>query len=248
MKVNKRVLLIGVILGLITVFFLNRYIQSLENVEEAVAATSYTEVVVAQRTIPEHTLITEDMVKIESISEDAVHPDAMRTLEGVLGSVTKSEIISGEQVLTGRVVTAESETSLSYWIPENMRAITIPVNEISGVANYISKGDRVDILATYQMEVLQPDGEEKEVPFTFTQLQNIEVLELGPLKPPSDLGTIDYDQPNSITILVNPQQAEVIAFATLNGTFHLTLRNPIDNNRIELDHYSIDNFQSFRVR
>lgn len=246
MKVNKRILLIGVILGLITVFFLNRYIQSINKVEEAAAATSYTEVVVAQRSIPEHTVITEDMVKIQSIAEDAVHPDAITTKDKVVGGISKSEIINGEQVLSGRVVNADSDASLSYWIPENMRAITIPVNEVSGVANYISKGDRIDILVTYQMEVLQPDGEEKNIPFTFTQLQNIEVVELGALKPPSD--TESYDQPNSITILVNPQQAEVIAFATLNGTLHLTLRSPIDNNRIELEHYSLDNFQSFRLR
>jgi pilus assembly protein CpaB len=96
------------------------------------------------------------------------------------------------------------------------------------------------------MEILQPDGEEKDIPFTFTQLQNIEVVELGGLKAASEVETIQ--QPNSITILVNPAQAELVAFATLNGTFHLTLRSPIDKNRIELDHYSLDNFESFRVR
>lgn len=246
MKVNKRILLIGVILGLITVFFLNRYIQTLNKAEEAVAATSYTQVVVAQKTIPEHVLITEDMVQVVSIPEDAVHPDTVLSLDKVVGGISKSEIINGEQVLSGRIVTDDSQASLSYWIPENMRAMAIPVNELTGVANYIAKGDRVDILATYNMTVVQANGEEKDVPVTYTQLQNIEVLELGVLKPASETETIE--QPSSITILVTPMQAEVIAFATLNGSFHLTLRSPIDNNKIELDHYSIDNFESYKVR
>ena len=84
------------------------------------------------------------------------------------------------------------------------------------------------------------------MPFTYTQLQNIEVLEIGGLKVASETETIE--QPSSITILVTPMQAEVIAFATLNGSFHLSLRSPIDNNKIELDHYSIDNFESYKVR
>lgn len=246
MKVNKRILLIGVILGLITVFFLNKYITSLEEVEEAVAATSYSDVVVAAKSIPEHIKITEDMLKIESIPTDAVHPDAIVSLDKIVGGISKSEILNGEQVLSGRVVIDETDGTLSYWIPEDMRAITIPVNEITGVANYVDVGDKVDILATYQMEVKQPDGEEKDIPFTYTQLQNIEILALGGLKPKGDAGTIQ--QPASLTLLVNPSQAEVLAFATLNGSFHLTLRNPTDNNKIELDHYSIDNFNTFRTR
>ncbi len=246
MKVNKRILLIGVILGLITVFFLNKYIQSLNKVEESVAATSYSEVVVAQKTIPAHIRITEDMVRISSIPIDVIHPDAIVSLDKVVGGISRAEIINGEQVLSGRVVLENADTNLSYRIPENMRAITIPVDELVGVGNYIAVEDKIDILATYQMEVKQANGEEKDIPFTYTQLQNIEVLAIGGLKLQKEVETIE--QPNTITILVNPQQAEVIAFATKNGSFHLTLRNPIDNNKIKLDHYSIDNFESFRTR
>lgn len=236
MKVNKRILIIGVFLGLITVFFLNKYINSLNKIEEVVAATSYSEVVVAQKSIPAHIRITKDMVKIASIPTEAVHPDTVSSLEKVIGGISRAEIINGEQVLSGRVVTDDIEATLSYRIPENMRAMTIPVNEIVGVANNIAIGDKIDILVTYHMEET----------ITYTQLQNIEVVALGGLKPKSDEEVIE--QPKSITILVNPAQAEVVAYATIEGEFHLTLRNPIDNKKVDLDYYSKDNFQSFRVR
>ncbi len=236
MKVNKRILLIGVILGLITVFFLNKYIQSLNEAKDVLATTSYSEVVVAQKSIPAHVRITEDMVKLSSIPSDAVHPDVMRKLDKVVGGITKSEIINGEQILADRVVTEDTDATLSYRIPENMRAITIPVDEVVGVANYIVVGDKIDILATYEMETST----------TYTQLQNIEVLALGGLKVSTEVETIQ--QPSTITILVNPSQAEVIAYASLNGSFHLTLRNPIDTNKVDLDHYGEDNLESFRVR
>lgn len=249
MKVNKRVLLIGVLLGLITVFFLNRYISSLNQAEEAVAASSYSEVVVAAKSIPKHVVITDDMVSLSSIPSDAVHPDAITALDKVLGGISKSEIINGEQVLSGRVVTEDIKATLSYEIPENMRAITIPVNEVSGVANYIDVGDKVDILVSYEFEVETPNDDEKTIPYTYTQLQNIEVLELGGLKAPTAEGQAEtIEQPSTITILVNPEQAEVVAFANINGQFHLTLRNPIDNEVIDLEYYSTVNFESFRGR
>ena len=247
MKVNKKILLVGVLLGIITIFFLNRYISSLEKSPEEIAATSYTEVVVALTSIPEHVRITQEMVQMASVPTEGVHPDAVKDMALVVGAISRTDIINGEQILAGRIVNEESDAGLSYWIPENMRAAAIPVSEITGVANYIQVGDKVDILATYEFEVDVPGEEEEEtVQMTYTQLQNIEVIAVGGRKAPTEEEAIQ--QPGSITILVNPAQAEVIAWATLNGNFHLTLRNPIDNQLNELDHYGSDNFESFRVR
>ena len=252
MKVNKRILLIGVLLGLITVFFLNRYISSLSKVEEAAAATSFVDVVVAAKSIPEHVEITEDMVTLASIPEDGVHPDSLSSLDSVLGGISRSEIINGEQILSGRIVTEDIKATLSYQIPDNMRAITIPVNEVSGIANYIDVGDRVDILVGYEFEVQDPTGETATVPYTYTQLQNIEVMALGGLKAsvPAEevVGGETIEQPSTITILVNPEQAEVVAFANINGQFHLSLRNPIDNDILDLEYYSTVNFESYKER
>ncbi len=248
MKVNKRILLIGVLLGLVTVFFLNRYIKSLSQVEQG-AATSFVDVVVAAKSIPEHITITEDMVTISSVPEEALHPDALTSLDKVVGGISRSEIINGEQILSGRIATEDIKATLSYQIPDNMRAMTIPVGEVSGVANYIDVGDKVDILATYTFQVEDGTGEEEDVSMTYTQLQNIEVMALGGLKGPATEGeTQVVDQPATITILVNPQQAEVVAWATVNGSFHLTLRNPIDTDKVDLNHYGNDNFESFRAR
>ena len=247
MKVNKKILLVGVLLGIITIFFLNRYISSLEKTPEEVVATSYTEVVVALTSIPEHVRITQEMVQMASVPTEGVHPDAVKDMALVVGAISRTDIINGEQILAGRIINEESDAGLSYWIPENMRAVAIPVSEIVGVANYIQVGDKVDILATYEFEVDVPGQEEEEtVQMTYTQLQNIEVVAVGGRKAPAEEETIQ--QPTSLTILVNPEQAEVIAWATLNGSFHLTLRNPIDNQLIELDHYGSDNFESFRMR
>lgn len=248
MKVNKSILFIGILLGLIAVFLLNRYIVSLSQNDEAAAATSYSEVVIAAKLIPEHVVITEDMVSLEEVHSDSIHPDALRSLEEVVGGISRAEIISGEQLLSARIVTEDIKPSLSYQVPENMRAMTIPIDQVSGLVNYITVGDRVDILVSYVFEEEDAEGEENTIPYTFTQLQNIEVAALGGLKAPLEEETVNTEQENTITIFVNPQQAEVLAFANVNGTFHLTLRNPVDDEVLDLQHYSIDNFQSFRAR
>ncbi|WP_422485334.1 Flp pilus assembly protein CpaB [Gudongella sp. DL1XJH-153] len=249
MKVNKKILLIGVLLGIITIFFLNRYIQSLRVEPEEAAATSYSDVVTAITAIPEHIRITEEMVQISSLPAEGIHPDAVTELDLVVGAITRTEIISGEQILSGRIVNEESDAGLSYWLPENMRAISIPLSTISGVSNFIQKGDKVDILVTYEtnLEETEPPVEGDRVgSTTFTQFQNMEVLELGSRNAPT--AEESYEQPGSITLLATPEEAEILAWVTLNGSIHMTLRNPVDNQINELEHYGMDNFETFRVR
>lgn len=267
MKMNKKVLILGVILGLVTVFLLSGYIDSLKTAGEIGPSVVYSDVVLAQVSLPKNTKITEDMLEIVAIPEEALHPDAVKTFEAIVDGVTKAEIIKGEQVLLSKVATEDIKTNLAYEVAEGMRAITIPVDEISGVANFITSGDKIDVLVTIETEddskeVMEDDTEdavalEEVIKYsvkTFTQLQSVEVLELGSLQSKVRT-TLDPDatseealQPNSITVLVSPKQAEVLAFATLNGNFHLTLRNPLDTDEVELDYYGLENFETYKRR
>lgn len=236
MKPKKKVLIISVMLGLVTVFFLSYYINSIA--KETIAPQA--QVVVAYNTIPAHVKITADMVKLNSVAADSIHPEAITSLDEVIGAVSKTEIIKDEQVMFSRVVTDGAGENLSYRIPENMRAITIPVSEISGVAGNIIIGDKIDILVTYEDPKINPD------PTTYTQFQNIEVLSLGSATLTEEENSTTL--PSSITLLVNPAQAEVLAYSTLKGSFHFTLRNPADSSKKSLTYFNSSNFASFKER
>ena len=127
---------------------------------------------------------------------------------------------------------------MSYRIPENMRAITVPSSEVNGVGGYIVSGDKLDILVSY----VPSEGVQVE----YTQLQNIEVLEIGA----NIAATAETEAgvPTSLTLLVTPAQAEVIAYANLSGSFHFTLRNPVDSAKQDLAGYGTANFDSWRER
>jgi len=237
MKTKKRIWMITGILALLTTAMVYFYLKQVEAASKE-NKVEMSEVVVAMTAIPAHVKVTEEMVEIKEIPAEAVHADTYATIEDVVGGTTTTELIAGEQILAERIVANDEEAELAYRIPENMRAITVATSEVDGVGGYVMAGDKLDILVSYTPQ------EGKQV--VYTQLQSIEVLERGP-----NAGTADSSGsgvPTSLTLLVTPAQAEVIAYANLNGTFYFTLRNPVDSNWQDLGGYGTDNFDSWRER
>ena len=244
LQANKRIIIIAVILGLITVIALNAYIQSLD--VPAMASIPHTDVVVAESTIPAHTRITDEMLQVVAIPSDVVHPEAILSINDAVGGISRADIIKGEQLLVSRVHTEDQRASLSYRVPEGMRAISIPVGEASGVAGYISAGDRVDVLVNYSTDVTDIEEEQESMMLVYTVFQNLEVLASGPN--PKEKDDEESEVVSTVTLAVNPEQAEVLVFATQTGSFHLTLRSPLDETEVDLDFYGPMNFETFRER
>jgi pilus assembly protein CpaB len=207
LKINKKILIFAVLIGLLTVFGLGLYINNLPNAQKNRA--DYSKAVVATNTIPANAKVTADMVTLKSMSTESVHPEAITSLDKIIGAIYKGEIVKGEQLLLSKVVVDVEQATLAYRVPQNMRAISIPTSEVSGVGGFINVGDKIDILVTYDKKDINP------VSTTYTQLQNIEVAAVGNAKLSAD----DKQKalPTSITVLVNPAQAEVLAYAISNG-------------------------------
>jgi len=227
-------------------FGLSYYLKGVEINNGNKVEIEYSQVVVAVNEISENTKITEDMVTLKSIPTEAVHPDAVTSVDMVIGGMAEVEIVSGEQVLSNKVITDVEKAALAYRIPENMRAMAIPVNEIVGVAGYINEGDNIDILVTYTNVDNNKDVKngKSDDSTTYTQFQNIQVIAVG------NAVMIAADKqsvlPNSITLLVTPNQAEVLAYAILNGSVHCTLRNPADSGKSDLQFYNTTNFETYK--
>lgn len=251
MKIKKRVLILAVLLGLVTMSLLYVYIEGLNEVEAVPVDLS--EVVVAVTAIPAHVNVTADMVTVKTIPTEALHPDAVTSVDDIVGFTTNMAIYNDEQILRTKVVTETKSATLSYRIPENMRAITIPMTEISGVGGYIAEGDKVDILVTY-VEEAEPaaqgetEAEAEEITVTYTQFQNIEILEKGPNTVTVEEGAAPAEVATSLTLLVSPSQAEVLTFAQATGMINMTLRNPVDENIIDVTQFGTENFDSWRGR
>ena len=239
MKLSKVLLAAGLVLGLVTAFFLYNYLESLQTPEEE--AVPHTDVVMAESTIPAHTRISAEMLEVRSIPVEVAHPDSGQDISLFVGGIARSEIVKGEQILTSRVHTEDMRATLSYRIPEDKRAISIPVGDVTGVSGYITPGDKVDVLLTIQDEDIN-DGEST----TYTLLQNIKVMAIGEL--PREVEDDEARPVGTVTLEVYPEQAEVLAYANQHGSFHLTLRSPADEEILTLDHFGTINFEEFRKR
>jgi pilus assembly protein CpaB len=107
-------------------------------------------------------------------------------------------------------------------IPEGMRAISVRVNEVVGVAGFVVPGTRVDVLVTVRSE-----GTNNE-PMTRTVVSRVEVLTAG-TKFDQEKSRDGEPIPTSVvTLAVLPEDGERIALASNEGKITLALRNPLD--------------------
>lgn len=133
-----------------------------------------------------------------------------------------SPIYEGEPVTESRLAAVGSGGGLAATIPTGMRACAVRVNEVVGVAGFVTPGMRVDVLITgVPPGAVAPTG-----PAVRTLLQNIEVLSAGT--------KIDKDQEGKpqqaqvVNLLVTPDQAESLSLASNETRIQLILRNPLD--------------------
>jgi len=177
------------------------------------------EVVVAARALPMGVAIKPADVKITKMSADQFPKGAFSRVEEVIDRPVVSNILLDEPVMDGRLGARGAGAGLAPIIPVGMRAVSVRVNEVVGVAGYVLPGMRVDVLVTGR-----PPKSEDTV--TVTVLQNILVLSAGQNIQPEPKGQA-ITAP-VVTLLVTPEQAETLTLAGTEGRIQLVLRNGSD--------------------
>jgi pilus assembly protein CpaB len=214
-SVNKKVILIAVIMALITSFLVYIYIKKVTTKPETV---SYTKIYVASKTMTAKYKITEDDIKETKVTYDLVNSKAVLNKADIVGKRLKDRVIEGEQILVDRLVD-DNKLNLAYNVPDGKRAISVAVAEDIQVAGLIRPDDFVDVIASFDS-----DKEDGTIKITKTIVQNVQVLALG-----QEL-IIKEDEkkaelPKTVTLAVNPADAEKIVYAVEFGRIRLTLRN-----------------------
>ena len=195
----------------------------LKNVPQAQAAEEKTmPVVVATQDMTFGTKLEPEHVKVVEYPTSALPKGYYSSPDSVLSQSTRVFVMEGEPILSSKLSAVGG--GLSLRIPENMRAISLSVNEITGVNGFVLPGDRVDVLVT----VDNIDG--SNVSVTKTILQDIEVLASGSKTETKKNQQITVQ---SMTLLVDPKGAESLALGLHQGQVHVVLRNPVDDKIVE---------------
>jgi pilus assembly protein CpaB len=177
--------------------------------------------VVAAHDMPMGSRITKDYVKLVAWPASSPVPKGFTSIESVLNRGLIDSVVENEPLTESKLAALEAGAGLPPSITEGMRAVSVKVNEVIGVAGFVVPGTHVDVLVTLRREN-ERDSMSRVV------VSDVQVLTAG----------TRYDQekakdgqpiPTSVvTLLVTPNDAERIALASTEGQVMLTLRNPLD--------------------
>ena len=180
-----------------------------------------TPVVVAASDLDVGATIGADDLRIIEWPSNAVPTGAFSRTEEVVGRGLIYPVIQNEPIMPVKLASKEAGGGLPPAIPAGLRAVSVRVNEVIGVAGYVLPGTRVDVVATVSPNDRHDDITSKVI------LTNVQVLAAGT--------KIERDERNNkpmavsvVTLLVGPEEAERLTLASSEGKIQLALRNPLD--------------------
>lgn len=210
MRSKLGILSIAIFLGLLATLGVAFYINSLKaKVEEGAQKAP---AIVALKFIPAgvstEEMKTRGMVEERQIPRSYRAQDALSSLSEVKGRVLVTPVGAGEQ-LTKAKFRATGGADLAFRVPKGKLALSIPVDEVTGLSGQIKAGDRVALLATFEPG---PGGRD----ISKILLRNIEVLSTSEEKK-SKMSQGGAQTKKTITVAVSPKEAEKLVFAEEKG-------------------------------
>ncbi|MBF6571211.1 MAG: Flp pilus assembly protein CpaB [Candidatus Binataceae bacterium] len=174
------------------------------------------EIVVAGHDLPLGSKIDPGAVKLARWSRDSIPPGAFTDPSAVMNNFVKDSFVTNEPIVADKLYAGTRTAGvMPLLIPAGMRAMSVPVDEVSDIAGFVLPRTHVDVL------VAIPGNGPEGKPFSKIVLQNVEVLAVAQ--------EIEHskDQPQVVkvvTMLVTPEQAERLALASREGSLHLVMR------------------------
>jgi len=178
------------------------------------------QVAVAARDLPLGTILRQEDVRMIGWMGNEVPPGYVREAEAVVGRGLITPVKANEMLMEGKFAPLGAGGGLSVSIPEGMRAVSVRVDDVIGVAGFVLPGSRVDVVLT-----MPPKLDRKES-VTQAVLQSVPVLAAGQIVQQDAQGkpiTVSV-----LTVLVSPQDGETLILAANEGKIQLALRNTLD--------------------
>lgn len=221
---NRNIFIVigALVIAAFSVFLVNAYLNGVEQRAEQVAETqNLTRIVVATQPLDFGDRLTPENVRLQNFPAGSVPQGAFPTIRAALAEnrVVLRPIVPGEPVLADKVSGASGRAVLAAKLPEGMRAIAIPLTDVTGVSGFVRPGDTVDVLLTRQ---IPGDGAEASDLMSDIILERVKVLAIDQVFRESDT---EAKVGKTAVLEVDPLQAQKLAIGTKLGTLSLALRN-----------------------
>ena len=220
---------VAVILGLIAVVLANSYLTGRER-QLATSPEGMVRVAVAALPIAFGTELTPEKVKFVQYPQASLPPGTYKTMAELLPQgkrrVVLKPLLVNQPLLAGDLSGEGQNASIAALLPDGMRAATVRINDVSGVAGFVKPNDTVDVLITRQP--IGNDGAAQGQRVTDVLLQNIRVIAM-------DQAAASNGQPavsRTATLELTPIDAQKIALGQQLGELSLVLRKPGEEQNI----------------
>jgi pilus assembly protein CpaB len=210
----------AVLFGLLAVFIAQSWLNSqaemrMRSLEANRKPIETQTIVVANRPLRFGAELGSSSLRELAWPENAIPAGAFAKISDLLASgrrVVLTGIEANEPVLSSKITGPGQRATLSAVIGDGMRAVTIRVNDVDGVAGFVLPGDRVDVALTRQADKINTND---------VVIQNVKVLAIDQV---ADERTDKPSIARAVTLEVNSTDAQKIALAATVGTLSLMLR------------------------
>jgi pilus assembly protein CpaB len=218
MKVRPVIVLaLALFLALSAVYFARVWLTRQSTTANTASQAPVVQVVAAATALKFGDKLAAENLRLIDWPAGSVPEGTFKSVDELLGGqprVALQAIQPNELILTNKITGPGQRASLSAVISTGMRAMTIRVNDVLGVAGFVLPGDRVDIMLTREIE--------QNNPVTNVLLQNVKVLGIDQK---SDEQQANPDVVKAVTIEVTSEQAQKIVLAATVGKLSLALRD-----------------------
>ena len=234
---KKVILLVAALFIAAITAFMARSMFAGASAPQAVAAAPVKtgpQVLVATKALPVGTIITADSFRYQPWPEELVEEDFFMqegenaiSQEKLIGTVVRNAVTAGQPITQGSLVKPGDRGFLAAALSPGMRAVTVPVSDLTGVAGFVFPGDRVDLVLTQNIS----GNAGPALKVSETIIRNLRVLATDQRSQPSvdENGNTVVSQYKLVTLETTPRIAEKITVAQSIGTLSLSLRALADN-------------------
>jgi pilus assembly protein CpaB len=215
-------LAVAVAVALLLSTFVYRQFEKASNVKPVVTQR----IVVAAKALPLGTRVQASNMRLIPWPAGEPVVGMFTRIEDCADRALITDVAANELILDSKLAPKEAGAGLPAVIPQGMRALSVAVNDVVGVAGFVTPGTMVDVLVTGKVS----DGGHGGDNITRTILENVRVLAAGQ--------KIEQDREGKpqtvpvITLLVSPEDAGRLAMASTQGKIQLALRNTVDNKKV----------------
>lgn len=219
------ILAVAIISGLVAGYSAIRYLRERPTPLIQTETRDVQPVIVAARDLSLGQTVVEEDLRIVDWPTTALPAGYASTTDELVGRSLVYNVQTNEAILSSKLADSGLH-GLIPLIPPGMRALSVQVDEVVGVAGFVTPQTHVDVI----LIMTPPSGQE---PISKVILQNLEALAAGQLIQETEEG--EPVTVTVVTVLVTPEQAEKLALAASEGRIQMALRNTLDLESVETE-------------